>query len=68
MQGPRGAWGKSRLISQAEIKAEGNTGARIKAQRCQQGDNAFAVLWCTRASYAAPSSAGQGQFSFKQRI
>lgn len=68
MQGPRGVWGKSQLISQAEIKAEADTGARIKAQRCQQGDNAFAVLLCTRACYAAPSSAGKGRFSFKQQI
>lgn len=69
-QVPKRVWGKSQLISQAEIKAEGNTGDRIKAQRCQWGDNVVGVLLCTRASYAAPSSAGadlvsNGKFRFK---
>lgn len=68
MQGPRGVWGKSQLISQAETKAEGNTEARIKAQQCQQGDNAFAVLLCTRACYAAPLLQGKADLVSNSKI
>lgn len=68
MQGPRGVWGKSQLISQAETKAEGNTEARIKAQQYQQDDNAFAVLLCTRACYAAPLLQGKADLVSNSKI